>query len=707
MKRTFLYFFFLLTLCSAAAANQVYHPFVEAGKRWCVHGFNVGSAHCVIDYYFANDEETIDGKTYLPMYEKEGEQTTLVGLFREENQRVYLYKKDVGKEFLTYDFSLQEGDEFTPEYGDFSHGRVTKVTYKDVNGERLKVISFEANDGHYLGRNDRVEMEWIEGIGYPSTPLAGLFSKNMDPAWYYYTAYILYDTTQNPYNYYLPFSFHLPYDGWWGQQLLQINTEYERNFKLDCEFLPDPENDCYKLHVYGYKMLDVSPNKYVYCIRESDNKLRIQFEELDPVTNYTTPLRIDLYFPFFSPGQYTYVDELGEHPVPIREALVDNYRPFVEDGKVWKVGLLGDAPGWFDKAGRLDFYYFDGDTIIDGRDCKKMMRKTQYSHEDRTATYVGALYEENRCVYCALPNRTDFVLLYDFVATPGTELTYYSTDANEITKGFIKERSRTENEKYHGVTTIVFPSFRNIYVDYDTINLIWREGVGYNGFNNGHNFEVVGGFTALMSCTIGDEVLYFDPEIIDCVTPDDGGEVKKNTIDFTHIVKTQPKAPGLTPSPSHVGEGSEGSELTGEYSLKKLFVNFKPLAGPYVITICDDSGTEVYRKEVQTSNVIGLNTDISDYPNGEYTITIENNDEAYTANFSIDDAVGINRPTPDPSLYGGEKAGANKSPFGGLRGAFDLSGRKVGLTPNPSPVGEGRKLPRGVYIKDGRKIVVR
>ena len=686
MKRTFLYFFFLLTLCSATAADQVYHPFVEAGKRWCVHGFNVGSAHCVIDYYFANDEETIDGKTYLPMYEKEGEQTTLVGLFREENQRVYLYKKDVGKEFLTYDFSLQEGDEFTPEYGDFSHGKVTKVTYRDSNGEKLKVLTIATSNG--------TNVKWIEGIGVDSasgsSPLEGMYSKETENSWGFYTAYVLYDTTHDPYNYYLPFSFGLNGNGWWGQQLLQINTEYERNFKLDCEFLPDPENDCYKLHVYGYKMLDVSPNKYVYCIRESDNKLRIQFEELDPVTNYTTPLRIDLYFPFFSPGQYTYVDELGEHPVPIREALVDNYRPFVEDGKVWKVGLLGDAPGWFDKAGRLDFYYFDGDTIIDGRDCKKMMRKTQYSHEDRTATYVGALYEENRCVYCALPNRTDFVLLYDFVATPGTELTYYSTDANEITKGFIKERSRTENEKYHGVTTIVFPSIRNIYVDYDTINLIWREGVGYNGFNNGHNFEVVGGFTALMSCTIGDEVLYFDPEIIDCVTPEDT-EVKKNTIDFTHIVKSQPKAPGLTPGPSSVGEGSEGSELTGEYSLKKLFVNFKPLAGPYVITICDDSGTEVYRKEVQTSNVIGLNTDISSYEKGDYTITVENEEEAYTANFSIDDAVGISRPTPDPSLYGGEKAGA----------VYDLSGRKVHRK------SVSRTLPRGIYIKDGRKIVVK
>ena len=127
-------------------------------------------------------------------------------------------------------------------------------------------------------------------------------------------------------------------------------------------------------------------------------------------------------------------------------------------------------------------------------------------------------------------------------------------------------------------------------------------------------------------------------------------------------------------------------------------MNFKPLAGPYVITICNDSGTEVYRKEVQTSNVMGLNTDISGYEKGEYTITVENDEEAYTAEFKIDEETGIKRPTPDPSLYGGEKAGA----------WYDLSGRKLN-TPSlwEGRSGLSRTLPKGIYIRDGRKVVVR
>ena len=58
---------------------------------------------------------------------------------------------------------------------------------------------------------------------------------------------------------------------------------------------------------------------------------------------------------------------------------------------------------------------------------------------------------------------------------------------------------------------------------------------------------------------------------------------------------------------------------------------------------------------------------------------------------------GVKRPTPDPSRDGGEKAGA----------VYDLNGRKVNLITSPYPVGEGRTLTRGIFIIDGRKVVVK
>ena len=73
----------------------------------------------------------------------------------------------------------------------------------------------------------------------------------------------------------------------------------------------------------------------------------------------------------------------------------DTYRPFVEDGKVWKVGTISGNPVQI-----VDYYYFDGDTIIDGRTCKQMMCQRfvspDYSNEywtpKNSLTKVGAWY---------------------------------------------------------------------------------------------------------------------------------------------------------------------------------------------------------------------------------------------------------------------------------------------------------------------------
>jgi len=679
------------------AESTNYHPFVEQGKHWCVHGFNMGSSHTVTDYYFSNEDEaeTIDGHTYLKMYAKTGEETTLVGLFREEDHRVYLYNKDAGRECLTYDFSLQEDDEFTPEYGDFSHGKVTKVSYKEVNGEQLKVLTIATSNG--------TDVEWIEGVGvnaaFGPSPLEGMYSIHEPNSWGYRTAYVLYDNSLEP-NFYLPFSFGLNYNGWWGQQPQTVKVEAEdmhSGLGLHYILLPDPEHDCYALHVYGDTIWSNSPNRYVYCVEDkSTHTLKLQFEELEPSVGGTGRYHINLSFPFFLSGnRYVVVDEQGEHAVPVWQEPSDDYRPFIEEGKVWKVGHTVDYPGWFDKAMALEYFYFDGDTIVGDRQCKKMMRREEYANHETRTTFVGALYEDNRCVYYVLPHSTDIVILYDFGSPLGTVFDYYATETKVMTKGYIKERVVCEDETFHGWTSIItyYDNRDQIFIDYDPVNIIWREGVGFKGLYNHQEAFLEGGSRELMSCTVGDEVLYYDPSLIDCVTPDDGGEVKKNTIDFMHTVKTRPKAPRR----GGVNETGDDEPLTGEYSLKELFVNFKPLAGPYVITICNDSGTEVYRKEVQTSNVIGLNTDISDYEKGEYTITVENEEEAYTAEFKIDEETGIKRPTPDPSRDGGEKAGA----------MYDLSGRRIANNSSARQLVHSSTLPKGIYIRGGRKVVVK
>ena len=62
--------------------------------------------------------------------------------------------------------------------------------------------------------------------------------------------------------------------------------------------------------------------------------------------------------------------------------------------------------------------------------------------------------------------------------------------------------------------------------------------------------------------------------------------------------------------------------------------------------------------------------------------------------FPISEMANGIRPTPNPSREGRGEASA----------VYDLSGRRRSLSPSPSPVREGRA---GVYIKDGRKIMVK
>ena len=59
------------------------------------------------------------------------------------------------------------------------------------------------------------------------------------------------------------------------------------------------------------------------------------------------------------------------------------YRPFVEDGKVWKVGAFSSG----NPVQVVDYYYFDGDTIINGKTCKQMMCQRYVSPDCPNSMY--------------------------------------------------------------------------------------------------------------------------------------------------------------------------------------------------------------------------------------------------------------------------------------------------------------------------------
>ena len=171
----------------------------------------------------------------------------------------------------------------------------------------------------------------------------------------------------------------------------------------------------------------------------------------------------------------------------------------------------------------------------------------------------------------------------------------------------------------------------------------------------------------LMSCTVGDEVIYFNDEYEDGATPE---AARKQRIDFTHTVKIKPQ--------SRTTRGADAS-LYGEYDEQQLGINLNPLDDAYVVRIIDQTGRVVYEKAVNAGTIVGLNIDISDYAEGRYTITVENNDESFTAQFDTQ-RTGISL---TPALIRGEEA------------IYNLQGQRIS------------SLRKGLNIVDGRKVYVK
>ena len=296
------------------------------------------------------------------------------------------------------------------------------------------------------------------------------------------------------------------------------------------------------------------------------------------------------------------------------------YRPFIEDDKVWKVGAegSGNLVQW------VKYYYFDGDTIIGGKTCKQMMCE-QFVNPDYVdydyvmrypqLSYVGAWYEEDKKVYFYNANNKRFTLWYDF-----------SADANDTIQ--ILGQSYVIGSKQTGGMKGFKGVYRDVMMVWDeeqnNYNTTWLEGVGcIDGPTVGVYFGEENHTMFLMSCTVGDEVIYFNDEYEDGATPDEMN-ARKQRIDFTHTVKIRPKAPM---------KRAEEQSLYGEYNERQLGINLNPLDEAYLVRITDESGKTFYEKTVNAGSIVGLNIDISAYTKGRYIVTVENSQESFTGVF--------------------------------------------------------------------------
>ena len=311
----------------------------------------------------------------------------------------------------------------------------------------------------------------------------------------------------------------------------------------------------------------------------------------------------------------------------------EEYRPFVEDGKVWKFGILNSG----NPMKVVDYYYFDGDTVIDGRTCKQMMCQryvsSDYLHvELPSLSKVGAWFEENQKVYFYDDIKQSMKLKYDFTLEANDTLLI--NDYYPYEKYVIGAKQSGGIEGFKGVyRDIIFcaDEGQNIH------STFWLEGVGgVDGLRvNAYNPTMYEPALFLMSCAVGDEVIYLNDKYEDGATPDGA---RKGRFDFTHTIKSQPKAPR---------RGGETQSLSGEYNDLRLDINLTLLDEAYQVSITDETGKMVYKKAVNAGTVVALSIDISSYAKGRYTVTIENSNESFTGEFEtqtsgINDAARMN-----------------------------------------------------------------
>jgi len=691
MKKLLFLFILMLSpmLASAQTSTNVFLPLVEEGRQWHMV-VSKGDQVKKLKYMLTNEKVVKDGKTYFRLHSSSGEVVHNVGLLREEDKKVYFYDSDMQEEYLLFDYSLKPGDTFeTFSYDDYSD--YSKVSYKVLSVDDClkgpEIINYDYDQAadsiitnrRYLREwtvcrtdNEAFQKTWIEGIGSYEGPMANLYDSRPISS-RVYLAYV-----EDRYgDLYLPFTFQDRL--WWLAYGCNLPTGEEDYGENDGHHQLTYELEGDRLHVYGKAFTQCGPNNYAYFyVKPTDdplvNKIEFEIQEVEPLMDCMRLHATDFYVPGFDPNMnYIVVDNRGEeHPV-INKTPQLAYHPFVEDGKVWKVGTISGNP-----VQVIDYYYFDGDTIVGGKTCKQMMCQRfvspNYSNDYWTPTpsltKVGAWYEEDKKVYFYDEQTQSMMLKYDFSLGDNDTVSLF----DDYPPFVVGPRQTGGINGFKGV-------YRDVMINQNVRGTTWLEGVGDIGGPTRNAYAEATDHVPefLMSCAVGDEVIYLNDEVEDGATPQIAG-MSRNRFDFTHTIKTRPKVPMRGEERrADNAETPERQSLYGEYNDQQLGIRLDSLNDAYQVGIVNESGKTVYEKTINAGTIVALSIDIFTYEKGRYTVTIENSHETFTGEFKAQ-ATGIETITRNK---------AENRPY-----IYNLQGQRL------------RRLQKGLNIVNGQKIYI-
>ena len=656
---------FILCIVPSTYAQDTYNyrPLATEGKVWYFKYDDSYRKNLYYSYVIKGDT-VINEKVYKKLYMQHSRFFLYTAALRDEGTRAYMVPADSTREFIYYDMELQETI-------DLAYGLGAKPNGRDWSGPLRKQFFLST----YLPYH--TWFTWVESVGevdddyfrcsFWRDPSSGIdFSGNRLVSCIEDGNYIWGTGTPNPSRYEVP----LTYENKAGdnRQPSEIWVEWEDGFLT---FYGKEVEDEFKIYIDGYDAFSYMSLKGNFCCTYAIERTQTH--------DFLRMYRIESASEAFSFAASYATLPNGPEEIPSR--------PFIEEGKVWKVGRFPEA-GDTNTAQELEYYYFDGDTIIRDLRCKTMKCRhdvfDQQNHRESWTEAIGVIYEDRGRIYLNEPGSEKFDIIYDFKSPQESRFRIENSSSipeRNLDEAIVVKRAAEMSERFKGISSTI-SLWICINARYDhTAEVNWMEGVG-NVYRPLDNYPQTDGYPyLLMSCTVGDEVLYYNPDLMDGVTPPDGADVKKHWIDFTHIKKPRPKAPARERTANETDE----ENLTGEYSDHELFVNLKILSGTYAVTLKDAADNEVYRRDVQTSSTIALTTDLTKYPAGTYMLVVENSEEQYTATLTLplDDTAVRDL----PSIVNCKLSNCKW---------YDLSGRQLSTPPA-----------KGIYIRDGKKVVVK
>lgn len=184
----------------------------------------------------------------------------------------------------------------------------------------------------------------------------------------------------------------------------------------------------------------------------------------------------------------------------------NDYRPFIEEGKVW---IVGDGM-WADTPCAIISYYFGGDTIVGGHECKKWMCDDSLMPYDSRLgknlknAFIASIYEEGKKVYYFREGDDTPRLLYDFSGTEETfEVSFFPYPFSEL-----KDDQISCTLTKVGYNDDLNLRYYQLHVNRDYHPNLWYEGIG-NIYSPEVNLQILRDEEhRLLQVNVGSEVIY-------------------------------------------------------------------------------------------------------------------------------------------------------------------------------------------------------